>query len=299
MAEPQLPDVVTLAIPAFAALIAAELIYQRLRRRADAFELKDMTASLLMGVGNAAVKAVIGGAAVWIYVQAYQFRLFDIPYAWWSFLLCFFAEDLAYYWFHRLAHERRFFWASHVVHHTSQFCNLSTALRQPWTGLFSLNFLFWLPLLWIGFPPPMVLFFSGVSLVYQFWIHTEAVGRLGPLEWVLNTPSHHRVHHATNPRYLDRNYAGVLIIWDRLFGTFEREEERPRYGVLADIATFNPLRIALHEWAAMGRDVFSAKGLKEALGYAFGPPGWRPDGRGRTSEAVRAEWRAGLAQPAE
>ena len=299
MVEPALPDVVTLAIPAFAALIAAELIYQRLRRRTDAFELKDMTASLLMGVGNAAVKAVIGGAAVWIYVQAYQFRLFDIPYAWWSFLLCFFAEDLAYYWFHRLAHERRFFWASHVVHHTSQFYNLSTALRQPWTGLFSLNFLFWLPLLWIGFPPPMVLFFSGVSLVYQFWIHTEAVGRLGPLEWVLNTPSHHRVHHAINPQYLDRNYAGVLIIWDRLFATFEPESDRPRYGVLADIATFNPIRIALHEWAAMARDVAGAKGLRDALGYAFGPPGWRPDGRGRTSEAVRAEWRAGLAQPAE
>ncbi|MDX1580168.1 MAG: sterol desaturase family protein, partial [Alphaproteobacteria bacterium] len=230
------------------------------------------------------------------------FALFDIGYAWWAFVLCFFAEDLSYYVFHRISHERRWFWASHVIHHSSQHYNLSTALRQTWTGQISGAFIFWLWLPLIGFEPAMVLFFQGVSLVYQFWIHTEMIDRMGPFETVMNTPSHHRVHHATNPRYLDRNYAGVLIIWDRLFGSFVREEKAdpPKYGIITNLGTFNPIKIAFVEWAGLIRDLLSARSWKEVWGYTFGPPGWSPDGSRRTSEMIRRNWHASSpGQPAE
>jgi sterol desaturase/sphingolipid hydroxylase (fatty acid hydroxylase superfamily) len=290
-----IPDVVTLAIPFFVALVAAEMIYVRLTKK-GAYNAKDSAASLAMGLGNSMIGAIFVGAIVAAHYAVYQFRIFDIPWAWWSMALCFFAEDLAYYWFHRISHERRWFWASHVIHHSSQHYNLSTALRQTWTNALGLAWIFWLPLSLIGFPPLMTLLFSGISLVYQFWIHTEAIGRLGPLESVLNTPSHHRVHHATNPRYLDANYAGVLIIWDRIFGTFvpERDDEKPRYGIIANLGSFNPLRIAFHEWAGIWRDLRNARSMRDAFGYLFGPPGWSPDGSRKTSASLKAAWREGL-----
>jgi sterol desaturase/sphingolipid hydroxylase (fatty acid hydroxylase superfamily) len=286
-----LPEPVTLAIPVFALLVIAEMVYAR-RSGAVTYEARDAASSLFMGFGNQVAKLLTGFIGAGFIVAVYQVRLFDIQYAWWAFVLCFFAEDLAYYWFHRISHERRWFWASHVVHHSSQHYNLSTALRQTWTGNLGFTFIFTAVLALVGFPPPMIALFGGLSLVYQFWIHTEAIGRLGPLEWVLNTPSHHRVHHATNPRYLDANYAGVLIIWDRLFGTFVAEDdaERPRYGIIANLTTFNPLRIAFHEWASMGRDVLGARSWKDRLGYLFGPPGWTPDGSRPTSASIKADW---------
>lgn len=285
------PDVVTYAIPAFVLLILAEMAFVRLTRRGR-YDARDAATSLIMGFGNQAVGLFAAAIVVWAFYAAYQFRLFDIGWTWWALVLCFFGEDLAYYWFHRVSHERRWFWASHVVHHSSQHYNLTTALRQTWTGNLALGFIFHLPLPLIGFPPEMVLMFSGISLVYQFWIHTEAIDRLGPLEWVLNTPSHHRVHHATNARYLDANYAGVLIIWDRLFGTFVPEDkaEKPRYGIVANLGSFNPLRVAFHEWAGIVRDV--AASPRHALGYLFGPPGWSPDGSRKTSASIKAAWAA-------
>ncbi len=282
-----LPDLVALAAPAFIALIGIELLIVRLTGR-GAYEVRDMGASLGMGLGNGVLKILAGGLGAGAFYWVSQYKLFEIPWAWWSLALCFLAEDLAYYWFHRISHESRYFWASHVIHHSSQHYNLSTALRQTWTGSIACTFIFWLPLPLIGFPVEMIFLFSGFSLVYQFWIHTELIGKLGPLEWVLNTPSHHRVHHATNPQYLDRNYAGVLIIWDRLFGSFEAEIEPPRYGILSNLATFNPLRIATHEWVAIGRDLLSARSLTQAIGYVFGPPGWSRDGSRQTSAAVKA-----------
>jgi sterol desaturase/sphingolipid hydroxylase (fatty acid hydroxylase superfamily) len=289
----EIPDVITYAIPAFVLLIVAEMIYVRVTGRGE-YDTRDSATSLAMGFGNQVMGLLVGGFAIASYYFVYQYRLFDIGWTWWAMLLCFFAEDLAYYWFHRIAHERRWFWASHVIHHSSQHYNLTTALRQTWTAVFSLSFIFWLPLVFIGFPPEMVLLFSSISLVYQFWIHTEAIDRMGPLEWVLNTPSHHRVHHATNPKYLDANYAGVLIIWDRLFGTFIPEDaaEKPRYGIVSNLGSFNPFRVALHEWAGIARDVSHAKSLRDAIGFVFGPPGWSPDGSRKTSASIKAAWRA-------
>ncbi|MGE0828246.1 MAG: sterol desaturase family protein [Hyphomonadaceae bacterium] len=286
-----IPDVVTLAIPFFVALIFLEMLYVRASGK-GAYEARDAAASLAMGLGNSILGGVFASAVLAVHYFVYQFRLFDIPWAWWSMLLCFFAEDFTYYWFHRVSHERRWFWASHVIHHSSQHYNLTTALRQTWTNALGFAFIFWLPLSFVGFPPLMILLFSGISLVYQFWIHTEAISRLGPLESVFNTPSHHRVHHATNPRYLDANYAGVLIIWDKLFGTFapEREDDRPHYGIISNLGSFNPLRIAFHEWAGIWRDVTHAKNAGEAVGYLFGPPGWSPDGSRKTSASLKAAW---------
>ncbi|NWG46235.1 MAG: sterol desaturase family protein [Alphaproteobacteria bacterium] len=291
------PDPVKWAIPVFILLVVAEMVYGRLTGRVR-FETRDTLASLTMGLGNLVSGLAFGFLLLWAYDLAYAHRLFDIGYSWWAFLACFLAEDLAYYWFHRVSHERRLFWASHVVHHSSQHYNLSTALRQTWTGKLAFTFIFWIPLMLIGFPPAMVIFFSGLSLVYQFWIHTEAIGRMGPFEWIFNTPSHHRVHHATNPKYLDANYAGVLIVWDRLFGSFVPEDraEPCEYGIIKRLGTFNPLVIAFHEWVAMGRDALSARSLRGALGYLFGPPGWREDGTGRTVRVIKAELAARQAE---
>jgi sterol desaturase/sphingolipid hydroxylase (fatty acid hydroxylase superfamily) len=205
--------------------------------------------------------------------------------------LLFFADDLSYYVMHRTSHECRFFWASHVVHHSSQRFNLATALRQTWTGSF-FTFIFWLWLPLVGFAPIMVMTMQAISLLYQFWVHTELVRNMGPLEWIFNTPSHHRVHHASNGRYLDRNHAGMLIIWDRIFGSFEQERERCVYGLTRNLNSYNPVRIAFHEWLDIWRDVKAARDWRSRWMYAFGPPGWRHDGCGKTSAELRAAAKA-------
>jgi sterol desaturase/sphingolipid hydroxylase (fatty acid hydroxylase superfamily) len=297
-----IPDIITYAVPGFVILIIAEMIYVRFTKKGR-YEVRDSATSLAMGFGNQIAGLLVGGIGVAAYVFVYQFRLFDLAWTWPVMLACFFAEDLSYYWFHRVSHERRWFWASHVIHHSSQHYNLTTALRQTWTSNLGITFIFNLPMALVGFPPLMVGMFSSISLVYQFWIHTETIGRMGPLEWVMNTPSHHRVHHATNAKYLDANYAGVLIIWDRLFGTFvaEDDKEKPRYGIISQLGTFNPFRVAFHEWAGIVRDVSGAKSAREVWGYVFGPPGWSPDGSRKTSASIKRDSAAQQAQavPAE
>ncbi|MCG8506585.1 MAG: sterol desaturase family protein [Sphingomonadales bacterium] len=298
-----LPDPVTLAIPAFVILIIAEMVYARITRKA-AFEVKDSATSLIMGLGSQLAGAAMNGAVIAIGFYLWQnFRLFDIGWAIWAFVVAFLLEDLAYYVFHRMAHRVRWFWASHVIHHSSQHYNLTTALRQTWTGFFSIAFAFRLPLFVIGFHPLMIAFVKGLNLVYQFWIHTEAINKCPRwFEAVFNTPSHHRVHHATNPRYLDANYAGTLIVWDKMFGTFvpELAEDPPRYGIVKNLGTFNPLKVAFHEWVGIAKDLWAAKSWRERAGYFLGPPGWSPDGSRQTSDSIKAEWRAAVDKvPAE
>lgn len=298
-------DPVTYAIPFFVLAIVLEILLARAGRASARYETRDTLTSLGLGLGSSVAGALMGGIIFAASVWPYQYRVFDIPMtAIWAWVAVFLLEDLTYYWFHRLSHERRFWWAAHVNHHSSQHYNLSTALRQTWTGGVAGTWLLWLPLSLLGFPPAMIAIQKGISLIYQFWIHTETIGKLPRwFEAVFNTPSHHRVHHARNPRYLDRNYAGILIIWDRAFGTFqpELEAERCRYGIVRNLGDFNILRAAFHEWAAIGRDLGRAESAREALGYLFGPPGWSPDGSRETSAVLRARWasEAGLTRAAE
>ncbi|HHO52380.1 MAG TPA: sterol desaturase family protein [Deltaproteobacteria bacterium] len=269
------------------------LLADRTHRRID-YETRDTLASLIMGAGSVVEGAVLGSVAYVVLVAAHQLALLDLGWSVPTFALCFVLDDLRYYVYHRVSHESRWFWAAHVSHHSSQHYNLSTALRQTWTSTLAGSFLFWIPLAILGFHPVMIVFVSSINLVYQFWIHTEAIGRLpAPIEAVFNTPSHHRVHHARNPRYLDANHAGTLIIWDRLFGTFVPEDtsEPCRYGLVKDLGTFNPIRIALHEWVAIARDVIQRElSLGQRLRYAFGAPGWSHDGSRRTSAEIKADW---------
>lgn len=276
-----IPDLITPAIPFFVvSMIIEGLVVKRMKdqdRDLRGHTVKDTAASLSMGLGNVFINVFWKGVAFAFYLWLYELtplRRGSGPLAW---VLLFFGEDLCYYWFHRVHHESRFFWAGHVSHHSSQQYNLSTALRQPWTTPFT-GLPFWAPLALLGFHPAMIVVQQSISLLYQYWIHTETIGRLGPLEWVLNTPSHHRVHHASNPQYLDKNYAGVLIIWDRLFRTFEPEVEPPVYGLTKNIQTFNPLRIAFHEFAAILRDWRRPEPLRIRLGRVFRNPAWKPEG---------------------
>jgi sterol desaturase/sphingolipid hydroxylase (fatty acid hydroxylase superfamily) len=290
-------DPVQYAVPIFVISIVAEILLARFRKARAAYEFRDTATSLAMGFGSQIAGLLTAGATVGVTVWLYRtWHLFEIPMtAWWAWVAVFFLEDLTYYWFHRISHERRFWWASHVNHHTSQHYNLATALRQTWTGGIAGTWLLWLPLILLGFPPAMVVIQKGVSLVYQYWIHTEAVRRMPRwFEAVFNTPSHHRVHHARNPRYLDSNYAGILIIWDRMLGTFtpELDEEPCRYGVVHNLGDFNIFRVAFHEWMAIGKDLAGSRSLREVVGYLIGPPGWSPDGSRDTSATLKAKWRA-------
>jgi len=292
---PELPPVLQLAVPFFMGSIGLELAIGYFRGGAR-YETRDTVTSLLMGVGNLAIGMALGGL---IYsFLAWVHQLAPVPFgtlAWgwspWLFVLCFVLDDLRYYWYHRLAHEVRFLWSSHVNHHSSQHYNLSTALRQTWTYELTLGFLFRVPLVLVGFDPKMVAFVASLNLVYQFWIHTELIDRMPAwFEAVFNTPSHHRAHHAVNARYLDTNYAGTLIIWDKLFGTFvaEVDADRPRYGITAQLGTFHLLRVAFHELLALLRDATQpGLTLRQRLAYTFGPPGWSHDGSRRTATQMK------------
>lgn len=239
------------------------------------YERRDTTASLLMLAGNVAVNLALATSVNRLHRFLYDKRITNLGGRRGSFVISMVAWDLLYYWNHRWMHEVRLFWANHVSHHSSEHYNLSTALRQPWSGY--LLAWVWLPMPILGLRPEQIARAGQLNLLYQYWIHTEAIDRLSPAaEAVLNTPSHHRVHHGANPQYLDKNYGGILITWDKLFGTFEPEVRKVKYGLTKNIKTFNPLRIGYHEFIDIFRDVRSARGLKAKLGHVFRGPGWSP-----------------------
>ncbi|MFT6066141.1 MAG: sterol desaturase/sphingolipid hydroxylase (fatty acid hydroxylase superfamily) [Paraglaciecola sp.] len=290
MQIPEIPNLIHYAIPFFALTVILEIILT-VKVKLEDYEFKDARASILMGLGNVAIGLFTKFFILGIFLFLYKFRFFTLPFAGWSWIILLFAEDFCYYWFHRISHESRFFWASHVVHHSSQKYNLSTALRQTWSGSFY-TFIFWLPLILIGFHPIMVLVQMSISLIYQYWIHTEFINKMPKwFEALFNTPSHHRVHHATNPQYLDRNHAGIFIIWDKIFGTFEPEAEKPIYGLVTNIDTYNPIKIAFLEWKNMLKDFYQSKtSIKNKLKYLIKPPGWRHDGTSVLSSDLRKKW---------
>ncbi len=282
---------VTYAIPLFVLLVLVEMLWAR-RKAPEAYEPRDTLTSLLLGLGSTAAGAAVAGSVAVAAVWLYDHRVMTIGYPWWAWVACFVLDDFNYYWAHRTGHRVRWFWASHVNHHSSQHYNLSTALRQSWTGFIALSSIFRIWPAFIGFDPAMIAAVGGLNLIYQFWIHTEAIRRLPRwFEAVMNTPSHHRVHHGVNPVYLDRNYAGVFIVWDRLFGTFtpERDEIPVAYGIVRQLGSFSLLWSVFHEWIAIGRDLWSAP-WRHKFSYLWRTPGWSHDGSRETSDAIRARW---------
>ncbi len=249
-----------IAIPLFALLIALESWFA-VRENRENFDRKDVWTNIGLGFGSVAFGAFFGLATSLFYMAAYEIAPYKMPMnVWWTWAILLFADDFAYYWFHRSSHEVRFFWNFHVVHHSSNKYNLSVAVRQSWFSGIA-HWIFYIPLALAGFPLWAFVTMHGVNLVYQFWIHTEYVKKLGFLENFLNTPSHHRVHHGVNEDYLDKNYAGIFIFWDKLFGTFITEEENPRYGIIKPLNSYNLLWINTHGW----REMFDAIKLKKTF----------------------------------
>ena len=283
-------DISVLAVPIYFAAIALEA-YFAYRAHKHWYRLTDTLASLSMMVAAALVEIVPRALAIALMYVLYDLSPFKdlIGHQWWAWILLFFLDDLSYYWFHRLNHEVRLFWAGHVNHHSSEFMNLGTALRQGvGERVYKMIYWLWLPLL--GFDPMMVITMIGFSLFYQFWIHTESVRRLPAwFEAIFNTPSHHRVHHGSNIRYLDRNHGGVLIIWDKLFGTFsaERDEEPVQYGLTVNICSDNPWVVLSHEYAAIWSDLRRAASWKDRLNYLLQAPGWSHDGPDKRAATLR------------
>ena len=290
---PNFPPIIIYAIPFFVFAMLLEFFVAS-AKNLKSYTAKDAFSSIAMGLGNVFIgfvsKLFVFAALYYVYENL---RIFTIPIIWWSFIILFFLDDFSYYWFHRTSHENRFFWASHVVHHSSKHYNLSTALRQTWTGSFY-SFIFWLWLPLIGFHPGMIIFQMSISLLYQFWIHTELIQKTPKwIEFFFNTPSHHRVHHGSNPIYLDRNHAGILIIWDKLFGTFQPElkSEKVKYGLVVNIKTYNPIFIAFNEWGALFKDLNTKNiSVRDRIRYLYKPPGWKHDGTGKLSTDLKEEW---------
>ncbi|WP_199256029.1 sterol desaturase family protein [Mycolicibacterium mengxianglii] len=293
---PQMRDPVLFAIPFFLLLLTIEWTAARKlehlednRPAAGAYVTRDAWASLSMGLVSVATTAgwkflaLLGYAAIYAYLAPWHLP----PTAWYTWVIAIVGVDLLFYTYHRIAHRVRLIWATHQAHHSSQYFNFATALRQKWNN--SGEILMWIPLPLLGVPPWMVFVAFSINLVYQFWVHTEYIDKLwAPIEFVFNTPSHHRVHHGMDAEYLDKNYGGMLIIWDRLFGTYCDELFRPHYGLTKQVDTFNIWTLQTHEYAAIGRDVRAARRFRDRLGYIFGPPGWRPREAARPAqEAAR------------
>jgi sterol desaturase/sphingolipid hydroxylase (fatty acid hydroxylase superfamily) len=282
-----LKNPVTYAIPFFLLTIVIELAALKWLDHDSAFEGrgvtgydgKDARTSIFMGLGSLVstlvfkIGAFVVYSAVFVYVAPFHLGM----HTWWSWAAALAAVDLAYYFSHRFVHRVNVGWAAHQAHHSSEYMNFATALRQKWNPWF--EFFFFLPLPFLGIAPWVIYVAFGFNLIFQFFVHTELVDKLWwPIELVFNTPSHHRVHHGSDPEYLDKNYAGILIVWDRLFGSFVAEKQRPTYGLTKPVETHNLLRLQYGDYAQIVRNVRAADRFRDKLGYLFGPPGWEPAG---------------------
>jgi alkylglycerol monooxygenase len=267
---------IVLAIPIYFLLIGIELLVERFSQQ-KIYRLNDAVTNISCGITSQLTGIFFKIFTIGIYALIFEnLRFFTVTSTWYSWILLFFLVDLGYYWAHRMSHEINLFWGGHVVHHQSEDYNFSVALRQSsfqvlWT------FAFFLPLAFLGFQTVDFLLISALNTVYQFWIHTETIGKLGFLEKFLNTPSHHRVHHGRDPKYIDKNHAGVFIIWDKLFGTFQEEEERPTYGITTPINSWNPVWVNMAHYADMYEKWGRIKGFSNKLKFLFKKPGWLPE----------------------
>ena len=271
--------IITLAVPAFFILIFIELIYGLVSGKSN-YRLNDTFTSISLGLISRYIPLLglgIQGAAFAYVAQYYNLKLFS-PSSLWVWIFAFFLYDFCYYWMHRLHHEVKVLWATHVVHHHGEEFNLSTALRQTSTG-FLWKWIFYLPIFIVGIPPEVFVTVAGVNLVYQFWVHTEHIPKLGWYEYVFVSPSNHRIHHAQNKHYVDANYGGVFILWDRIFGTYkeEMEELKPIYGTAKPLRSWNPFKANLDIFREMLLDSSRTKSFKDKIGVWFSRPNWRPE----------------------
>ncbi|MCZ4243557.1 sterol desaturase family protein [Pedobacter punctiformis] len=277
-------DYIALSVPVFFILIGIEVAYN-FYKKLNYYRLNDSISNLSQGIGQQLTGIFMKTALFFGYKYIFEhWRLFELPKTIWIWIILFIGVDFFYYWFHRMSHQVNALWAAHIVHHQSEEYNLTVALRQSWfQGWFS--WVFYLPLALIGFDPLMFLTLSSFNTLYQFWIHTRAIKSMGILEYVLNTPSHHRVHHGSNPKYIDKNHAGTLIIWDRLFGTFQKEEEAVYYGITKPLASWNPVWANLHYWDDLVKTAKKSPRLSDKIKVFIMPPGWFPKHLGGFQQA--------------
>uniref|UniRef100_A0A8C2BH87 Alkylglycerol monooxygenase n=1 Tax=Cyprinus carpio TaxID=7962 RepID=A0A8C2BH87_CYPCA len=272
----EVPTYVSQATPYFTGLILLEIVLGWLKTDGPCIKINDFITSLSAGMMSRLPQLMMRSLELSSYIYVWNnFRLLELPWdSAWTWWLAFFGVDMGYYWFHRFAHELNILWAAHQVHHSSEYYNLSTALRQSVTVQFS-SWAFYLPLA-LAVPPSVFAVHIQLNLLYQFWIHTELVKDLGPLEWILNTPSHHRVHHGRNPYCIDKNYAGILIIWDRMFGTFAPESDQVVYGLTYPISTFEIWTVEFLYYPYLWQRFWEAEGISNKLSVIFKGPGWTP-----------------------
>ncbi len=294
---PHFAPVILYASPLFPVFIAMEWYFVKQKRWSGLYERKDAIACIIMGAGNLVSDLALGFISYGFLVWLWQFRVLDWGLSIGAVVAALIAQDFVYYLKHMAAHKVRWFWSAHIVHHSSQYYNLAMALRQPWNNHFTGHVLLTSPLILLGVHPALFAFVVGLNLLYQFWIHTEAIDKMPNwFEFIMNTPSHHRVHHSTHPNHLDANFAGIFIIWDRMFGTFVGEGDKAdlRYGVVQQISTFNPFRIAFDEMINVFKDA-AQKGLsvRQRLGYIFAPPGYSHDASRKTTAMLKAEFEMG------
>lgn len=278
-----------IAIPFFILLLLIE-VYLGYKDKKQTHLKTDSITSITTGIiyfglslASKSIKLLI---FFWVY-QNFRIQTIDVN-NWTSWIVLFFLDDFTFYWGHRIAHTVSFYWASHVVHHSSEQFNLSTALRKTWTYDITGHFLFWIWLPILGFHPLQVFAVKTLNFIYQYWIHTEKINKLPKwFEFIFNTPSHHRVHHGSDLKYLDKNHAGVLIIWDRMFGTFQAEEEKPTYGLTSNVNSYNLLDVEFHEWKSIFNKMTNSGSFINSLKYLFMPPGWSHDKSTLTTKELR------------
>jgi sterol desaturase/sphingolipid hydroxylase (fatty acid hydroxylase superfamily) len=278
-----------ITIPLLVILFTIEVVHSY-KEDKHLYQRRDTLSNLAVGVGYFVCNMLSKGLLFFIFQLVSKFRLYDLAERWYIWVLAVLAADLSYYWYHRACHEIGWFWAVHVVHHSSEQYNLSVAFRLPWATNITGSFLFWIWMPLVGFSPTMTLLSVQLCLFYQTLLHTETIRKLPSfIEYIFNTPSHHRVHHSSNLKYLDKNHAGILIIWDKLFNTFQKEEEKPVYGLTKKFESYNPVTITFHEWISMFKKMVHSGSFRNAVNYLIQPPGWSHDGSSKTIRQLKKE----------
>jgi len=262
--------VIWIAAPFMFAFVLIEFLIGR-KKQKQLYSGKDFLASLSIGLGNLILNGFMKLGIFVVFLFFYNLAPVKIPHTWWSYILCLVVLDFCRYWAHRIAHEQRFWWSTHVVHHSSEYYNLSVSFRLSWTQ--NLKLIFFLPVILMGFHPLVFFIIHQIEVLYQFWIHTELIRKLpAPIEYIFTTPSHHRVHHSVNEKYMDKNYGSTFIIWDRMFGTFQEEDEKAVYGITKPVNSYNPVYLVFHEWIDVFKDIGKSRSVKEVWQTLFGSP---------------------------